>query len=385
MNGSSFCHTQPSTWINNDDIIAIQWIYMICNSFISMLIAFFLSTLINYYQLKKFKSIIESLTEQSMNNSIKNTEVTKNKTIETLSNFMPFKPYQSFYINQATSPITLDELIIEAERTYKFTIYPYDDMLLDMHYLQIELVQQSSSIIITIEFFSGYNVLFPQIEELFSIVFHASKMIQIWGELNTYRTEYLFYHNHNEDDTIKSHIVNIQPAFKTWYNSTFVHNANCGQLLDFNDIDGPLCSCSHRPYKCRNDQWSLEDASAYTYHEILDNNKIHDPHRCLAITKLSIVIHEKWDRHKVQHCDDPSRDNLGCGELGHSDLSCDYPSRDNLGCGELSHFDLSCDDPSHDNPSRGDLGCDEPGRDGLGCDDPGRDDLGCGDLIIHQS
>ncbi|CAF5219223.1 unnamed protein product, partial [Rotaria magnacalcarata] len=139
---------------------------------------------------------------------------------------MPFKPYQSFYINQAISPSTLDQLIIEAKRTYNFTVYPYDDMLLDMHYLQIELVQESSSIIILIEFFSG------------------------------------------------------------WYNRIFVHNANCGQLLDFSNTDGPLCSCSHRPYKCRNDEWSIEDAITYTFYEILDDTKIHDLHRCLAITKL---------------------------------------------------------------------------------------------------
>ncbi|CAM4840252.1 unnamed protein product, partial [Rotaria magnacalcarata] len=96
---------------------------------------------------------IESLTQKLNKEFFKNNEIKQNKI--TLSDFMPFKPYRSFYINQATSPSTLDELIIEAKRTYNFTVYPYDDMLLDMHYLQIELVQQSSSIIITIEFFSG--------------------------------------------------------------------------------------------------------------------------------------------------------------------------------------------------------------------------------------
>ncbi|CAF2028125.1 unnamed protein product [Rotaria magnacalcarata] len=252
----------------------LQWIYMNYNPFIILIIfTVVLSLWSNFYYIHKIKSLTQKLNKEFF----KNNEIKQNKI--TLSDFMPFKPYQSFYINQATSPITLDELIIEAKRTYKFTIYPYDDMLLDMHYLQIELVQESSSIIILIEFFSGYNVLFPQIEELFSIVFHASKMIQIWGELSSYRVEYLFYHNHNEDDTIKSHIVNIQPAFKRWYNSTFVHNANCGQLLDFSNTDGPLCSCSHRPYKCRNDEWSIEDAIAYTFYEILDDNKIYDPHR----------------------------------------------------------------------------------------------------------
>ncbi|CAF1669505.1 unnamed protein product [Rotaria magnacalcarata] len=275
--------------------VYLQWIYMNYNPFIILIIfTVVLSLWSNFYYIHKIKSLTQKLNKEFF----KNNEIKQNKI--TLSDFMPFKPYQSFYINQATSPITLDELIIEAKRTYKFTIYPYDDMLLDMHYLQIELVQQSSSIIITIEFFSGYNVLFPQIEELFSIVFHSSKMIQIWGELNTYRTEYLFYHNHNEDDTIKSHIVNIQPAFKRWYNRIFVHNANCGQLLDFSNTDGPLCSCSHRPYKCRNDEWSIEDAITYTFYEILDDTKIHDLHRCLAITKLFIAIHEKWDRQKVQ-------------------------------------------------------------------------------------
>ncbi|CAF4350363.1 unnamed protein product, partial [Rotaria sordida] len=56
-------------------------------------------------------------------------------------------------------------------------------------------------------------------------------------------------------------------SFKTWYNTTFNRNANCGQILDFDDIDGPLCICTHRPLKYVNEQWSLTNVIAYTFHE----------------------------------------------------------------------------------------------------------------------
>ncbi|CAF3309093.1 unnamed protein product [Rotaria socialis] len=114
------------------------------------------------------------------------------------------------------------ELIIEAKRTFiNFQSIPYDDMLLDMHYLQIKLVQQSlSSIITTIQFFLGHNSLFPQIDELLSIVFHSSAMIRIRGNLNRYWFEYQFFDVFNQNEINKSHLVNIQQTFKIWYNIT---------------------------------------------------------------------------------------------------------------------------------------------------------------------
>ncbi|CAF3027280.1 unnamed protein product, partial [Rotaria sp. Silwood2] len=62
---------------------------------------------------------------------------------------------------------------------------------------------------------------------------------------------------------------------------------------------GPLCSCSHRPHKCPNDDWSLNDAIAYTFHESLDHTNFH-LHKCQAVTKLATVINEKWNYETIQ-------------------------------------------------------------------------------------
>ncbi|CAF3557451.1 unnamed protein product, partial [Rotaria sp. Silwood2] len=70
------------------------------------------------------------------------------------------------------------------------------------------------------------------------------------------------------------------------------------QILDFNEIDGPFCSCSHRPVKCPNEQWSLTNAISYTFHEKLDVENSDYP-ECLAITKLSTIISKNWTRQQV--------------------------------------------------------------------------------------
>ncbi|CAF4191718.1 unnamed protein product [Rotaria sp. Silwood2] len=117
------------------------------------------------------------------------------------------------------------------------------------------------------------------------IVLSVPFEIQTWSKSNKDLLYNQVYCGFPTCDTAKVNFVNIQESFKTWYNTTFGHDENCGQILDFNDIDGPLCMCSHRPLKCSHDKWSLSDAIAYTFHEKLDTENRDFP-ECLAITKL---------------------------------------------------------------------------------------------------
>ena len=94
------------------------------------------------------------------------------------------------------------------------------------------------------------------------------------------------------DRSPQCHFVTVQNDFTMWYNSIFIHNKDCGQILDFHNIDGPSCSCSHRPYKYQDEPWSLHNIIAYTFHEILDDSIFHLC-ACQAITKLTTVIDEK--------------------------------------------------------------------------------------------
>ena len=91
------------------------------------------------------------------------------------------------------------------------------------------------------------------------------------------------------------YIVDIQEKFKLWYNSTFTHDDICEQIVDFGDIDGPLCSCSFRPYKQYDAKWSLLYAIAYTFGQYAYLvNDCNNFQLSLAITILSKVVQDEW-------------------------------------------------------------------------------------------
>ncbi|CAF4012733.1 unnamed protein product, partial [Rotaria sp. Silwood2] len=152
--------------------------------------------------------------QQQQQQSMKKIQIKSNKRIKTLSNFIPYKSYKTFSFDATTSFSTIEELVMEAERTYKFTVFLYDDIYFDTHYLQIELVQESSSIIINIEFFTGHNLVLPHIDELLSVVFHPSKFIQIWDLPDQFRYKYPVYPVYRTGGILQCHIVNIQDDFK---------------------------------------------------------------------------------------------------------------------------------------------------------------------------
>ena len=165
-------------------------------------------------------------------------------------------------------------------------------------FIQIEFIQEFQSIITIFEVFRRRSFLFDRIEQLFSIIFDSSNTIYTWGHIThlwLYYQDYGFFFNNYID---KVHLLNVQEDFKLWYNQTFGHNENCDQILDFQDTDGPLCSCSYRPYKCLKDAWSLHVAITYTFHENLSNEN-DNAYECLAITKLATVIQEKWTRQQL--------------------------------------------------------------------------------------
>ena len=263
----------------------LLWINMNNNNPFIILLFFIslFSLLLNIYQSIKINGMIEIFNRKSIN-----------KKTSMISEFIPMKPYRMFRIHETTAPIEIEELILEAKRTYTITVFPFDDMNDGMHYLQVELVQERLSIIIHIKFFTGHNILLPQIDELLLTVFHPSKLIRIWGPLDRHQYECQIYPMYRADRPLQCHFVNAQNDFKMWHNNTLSHNEDCGQVLDFHNIDWPLYSCSHRPYKCQDDPWSLHNAIAYAFHEILDDSIFHR-RVCQAITKLATVINEKWD------------------------------------------------------------------------------------------
>ncbi|CAF1504663.1 unnamed protein product [Rotaria magnacalcarata] len=249
---------------------------MIFGSLVSILIGILISSYINHYQLRDIKIAIQSSKEELLNMYSRDIESRKSKEVKGLSNFfIPLTPYRYVYIDETTSPVIAEDLIIQAKRTKKFTIVLHGDILSKELFIEIELIQKSQSIITRIQIFKNSAPVYDRIK---TITFNYGFFI--YDKLQTVR------------------LIDIRQDFKLWYNATFIHSTNCGQIIDFIVIDGPLCSCSHRPYKSSTGTWSLWKAIAYTFDENLykTNSNIHE---CLAITKISKVIEEKWTRQQT--------------------------------------------------------------------------------------
>ncbi|CAM4957879.1 unnamed protein product [Rotaria socialis] len=268
---------------------------MIFGSLVSMLIGILISRYINHYQLRDIKIAIQSSKEELLNMYSRDIEFRKSKEVKGLSNFMLFTPYKYVYIDQTTSPIIAEDLIIQAKRTKKFTIVVHGDILSKDLFIEIELIQKFQSIITRIQIFKNSTTVYDRIKQLLSTIIDVSNTIQIWGDINKNLFHYKDYVFFIYEKLQAVRLIDIRQDFKLWYNATFSHSTTGGQIIDFIDIDGPLCSCSHRPYKSSTDTWSLWKAAAYTFDEnrYKTNSNIHE---CLAITKISKVIEEKWTR-----------------------------------------------------------------------------------------
>jgi hypothetical protein len=287
----------------NNSSTFMEWINLIFYSFLFILFGILLLTLMNYYQQQKIILTLKSFQQQyyQLNNNTTSALKTKQKRkeIHDLPHFLPIINYRTHQIDETTSPTTVDEIIAEAKQTNKFTIAPYDDKIttnkLSLH---IEFIQEFRSWIIIIDIVPQGTVLFIKVHRLMRIILHSSNIIQVWNDISDILLQFEDLNCYFYDNIKDIGLFNVQEAFKTWYNKTFSHNENCDQILDYNDIDGPLCSCSHRPLKNSTEKWPLSLAIAHTFNEYLNmaNNEINV---CLAITKLSVIIEEKWDRQQI--------------------------------------------------------------------------------------
>ena len=214
-----------------------------------------------------------------------------------MPNFKEIKPYIILFIHRRQAQFIFDELINEAKRSKIFTIVPKNKSLHpDNMFIQIELIQNTQTIILLIEYFnetdqnSTYSF---TLRRFFATVFQSSNTIQIRGNIIQELRPYIRYGLFSMYAVTSSQSINIQKEFKLWYNRTFPHHTRCQRCLKYNHMDGSLCSCSHRPYKFSSNQWSIKQAIAYTFDELF-NVRHHGIHRCLAVTKLTHIISQNW-------------------------------------------------------------------------------------------
>ncbi|CAF1549527.1 unnamed protein product [Adineta ricciae] len=228
----------------------------------------------------------------------------KQRKINDLPKYMPLQPYRSIHIDELAVPSSIVELFRTAAPTTKFTLFVPIDYLEENDYIQLEMIQHSFSLMVFIRRSNAYppDVL-EHIQQLFNLVMDSSNCIHIWGNMNniisTLENLEFFFH----DMFHPVHYINIQKQFKQWYNSTFIHGYYCEQNLKFNTIDGPLCSCSYRPLKTLNEEWTIDQAIAYTFTEYLNidiADNISSNQICSAISTLSIVLDQQWTREQVQ-------------------------------------------------------------------------------------
>ena len=223
----------------------------------------------------------------------------KPQKLKDLPRFLPFTCYQTFHIDEMTLPLTILELIQEAETTNKFTMYCLNGNM--ENYLHIEFIQESKSLLLIIKISHLYpHRLLEKINELFLVILNPKNCITIWGSISDILLISDKYHLFYYDSYHPIPYTDLQPHFKCWYNQNFVHNDYCNQILDYNFNDGPLCSCPHRPLKSLVEKWNLDMAIGYTFQEYLDMDTNNGLNQCLAITTLSIIIEEQWTYEKVQ-------------------------------------------------------------------------------------
>ena len=266
-----------STWI--------QWICIIFSLFISLLLNLFISLVIAYYQRQYIKSVLISSVEHLMNKYRSSIKLKKERKRKTLLKFQPLTSYEIVLINQNTSIDTVDKLIVEARRTNIFILYPYRIEHTNTYYLDIQLISSSASLTVILQVFHEDSVLFQRINMLLSTVFHTSNIIQVWGSFDKDILDYQLYQVFSSGGISQTHFVDIQNGFKDCYNRILNHNRICCQILDIIDIDGPMCSCSHRPCKHSTDQRSISNILAHTLNEKFAYG--YSPLEiCLAITKL---------------------------------------------------------------------------------------------------
>ncbi len=174
------------------------------------------------------------------------------------------------------------------------------------------------------------SALFWLIRSLLKIILQSSNVIFSWGDIIFELCAFIHYGLFSFNTIHQINAIDVQRCFKKWYNQTFVHMCT---LQPYHE-DSPLCTCLYRPVKNATNQWSLQRAIAYTFHEFLDKSRtksnwsqrlsfisniyqyniIHYKMKqarihlityavndCLAVTKLMMVVKLNWTKEQLQH------------------------------------------------------------------------------------
>ncbi|CAF4070454.1 unnamed protein product [Adineta steineri] len=222
-------------------------------------------------------------------------------SIINLPKFMPMTTYRYFIIDENVTSGCINNLINEARKTQRYVCYFSNNMNFDEMFIQIEFINNSQSFIVVFNLsrVCSWEAL-VEINRLFPFVFKPTNRVYVWGQMDDYVNCKelgidLFSGSYSKKD-----LIDMRDNFKWWYNCTFKHNRHCPQLLDYQDIDGPSCSCSYRPYKHQDASWTVVNAIAYTFGQYTDDsNHYNNFQLCLSISSLVHVVNNKWSQQEI--------------------------------------------------------------------------------------
>ncbi|CAF4597935.1 unnamed protein product, partial [Rotaria sp. Silwood2] len=225
----------------------------------------------------------------------------------------PFQPLKSFRIGEINRFATMQHLLSFVEQIDKTKTFSIDTerhpQLGMVTLIKIELIQveQKESIVLCFELlhlpFAG-TPLFLIVGLLLNKIFHPSKRIFVWSNDNKEALQTFVLYKYLAKSTLgDTNIIILQLPFKQWYNKTFKHHEKCHVTSVINH-DAYCCICPYRPYKNLNNQWALEKAINHVFQEFIRQpngnyidhrqNFIYSVYRCLAISKLLMVVELDW-------------------------------------------------------------------------------------------
>ncbi|UJR18761.1 hypothetical protein I4U23_005667 [Adineta vaga] len=194
-----------------------------------------------------------------------------NLQLSILPSFVPLNSWRVHRINRKTDPSVLHYLIELARNTTKYTIdTEHDYYVKEAALIQIEFIRKHSVILLieTCHLPEPSTLTLWLIKSLLGVIFNSSHVILSWGNIIQELRRFMHYDLISWPVLHAISNIDVQHAFKIWYNKVFVHD--CG-LPPYED-DHTLCACKHRPIKEKKHQWSLQKAIAYAFNEFLDKS-----------------------------------------------------------------------------------------------------------------
>lgn len=254
-----------------------------------MILCLFAFIFENYRLLRK--SMID-MRRRRAHRSIKRTMDTKiqNHDEVQLKNLVIFQGltiYTTYRIDNDSFDI-VDLLIQKAKKTNMFTILLDYDWQTNKKSMCVEFVQARHSYVVSMPcIFTCPFELQNKIDVLFDHMFVPKNIIQVWGQMDSELMDLIKHRS------LSASVFNVQDKFKEWYNEVLCHDHDCPQAKIDIIIDGPACTCIHRPYKSPSAQWSLPRAVQYFFTSYVDL-PFDQGHQCRAISVLAKIIRQTW-------------------------------------------------------------------------------------------